>query len=153
MATESRHFSAHWITLTPTHPRAPTMKTNETYTARADDSALAAAINLLLNSQHIAAAAHIMPDPDAIGSLLGFGLAMQENGKQVHLLCDDPVPNSLHFLPGSDTVRSTLPTDSPIDLFVSLDASDLERLGKVAEPFFAADIPVLVIDHHITNIG
>jgi bifunctional oligoribonuclease and PAP phosphatase NrnA len=129
------------------------MTHNESNTARAGQSALAAGVDLLSRSQHIAAAAHIMPDPDAIGSLLGFGLAMRGLGKHVTLLCDDPVPHSLRFLPGSDTIKPLMPADTPIDLFVSLDASDVERLGKVAEQFFAADIPVLVIDHHITNIG
>jgi phosphoesterase RecJ-like protein len=153
MATVSRQFSAHWINPQSMNPRALTMMHNESDTARVDQSALAVAVDLLSRSQHIAAAAHIMPDPDAIGSLLGFGLAMRGIGRQVTLLCDDSVPHSVRFLPGADTIKSSMPANSPIDLFVSLDASDVERLGKVAEPFFAANIPVLVIDHHITNIG
>lgn len=129
------------------------MTYNNSNAARAESSALAAAVELLSRAKHIAAAAHITPDPDAIGSLLGFGLALREMGKQVTLLCDDPVPGSLRFLHASETIQDSIDPDTQVDLFVSLDASDIERLGAIVTPFFANSLPVLVIDHHITNIG
>ena len=126
---------------------------NDLDAAGAHEGALAAAIGALQDAQRIAAATHITPDPDAIGSLLGFGHVLRHIGKEVILLCDDLVPASVRFLPGSEAIRSTFSEHSPIDLFVGLDASDLDRLGGVATSFFVAGIKTLVVDHHITNVG
>lgn len=114
---------------------------------------LAAAVQQFKSAQRIAAATHISPDPDAIGSLLGFGQMMREMGKQVILLCDDPAPRYLDYLPNVLEIQTNLPDGFVPDLFVGLDASDPERLGKVSAPMLASDVPSLVIDHHITNLG
>src|SRR4051812_31177720 len=97
---------------------------NDDAAAKEKNASLAAAVRLLSQSQHIAAATHVTPDPDAIGSLLGFGHAMRQLGKDILLLCDDPAPRSVRFLPGADSIQSAIPANHPIDLFVGLDASD-----------------------------
>lgn len=96
---------------------------------------------------------HVTPDPDAIGSLLGLGNALRGMGKQVLLLCDDPVPRGLHFLPGSNDILASLPSDWQVDLAIGVDASDPERLGKAWAAMVLADVPTLNIDHHITNLS
>lgn len=99
----------------------------------------------------IALATHVGPDADAVGSTLGMALALQTLGKEVAVLCDDAVPQEMHFLPGVSLFSSALPEGFIPDLLIGLDASDPERLGKVAEPLLASGMPVIVIDHHITN--
>jgi phosphoesterase RecJ-like protein len=109
------------------------------------------AVRLIKTASRIAIDTHISPDSDAIGSLLGLGMGLRSLGKQVALLCDDPVPSKLKFLPGSDEVVSR--TDLQVELFIGVDASDTQRLGKCGAEWLAAGIPVLNIDHHITNLS
>src|SRR5689334_4361161 len=113
--------------------------------AAASEPLLAAVVQMLQGAQRIAAATHINPDPDAIGSLLGFGSLMRGLGKEITLLCDDPAPTSVHFLPGSLDILTAIPDDLTIDLFVGLDASDAERLGKVGAALLASGVSTLVI--------
>lgn len=116
-------------------------------------SKLSDAAALIQRSQRIAVSTHVTPDADAIGSLLGLGLSLELAGKQALLLCDDPVPRALAFLPGSDAVQISLPDDFTADLLISLDASDTERLGTPVQPLLESGIPVLNIDHHVTNLN
>ena len=44
---------------------------------------------------------HVRPDGDAIGSLLGLGLALREAGKSVQMVLVDGVPSSFRYLEGS----------------------------------------------------
>jgi len=94
---------------------------------------------------------HIDPDGDAIGSLLGLGLALEKMGKKVTMACQDPVPRRFSYLPGSDRVIP-YPMGS-FDVVVALDASDLQRLGKSYSPELYGGLPLINIDHHITNPG
>lgn len=89
---------------------------------------------------------HIRPDGDAVGSLLGLGLALQESGKQVEMVVSDGVPQSLRHLPGSEMVRYS--PSGIFDLIVVVDCSDLPRTGKALLDYGAPDIS---IDHHATN--
>ena len=89
---------------------------------------------------------HVRPDGDAIGSLIGLGLALQNADKTVQMVLADGVPSSYRFLEGSDQVRKR--TDGDFDTFISVDCADFKRTGK---PFESFDRPDINIDHHITN--
>ena len=93
---------------------------------------------------------HIAPDGDSIGSLLGLGWAMKEMGKWPTLACADPVPEGLQFLPGAGEIVAKRQGDE--DLIVALDSSDLQRLGNLYDQALFARLPVINIDHHITNV-
>lgn len=114
---------------------------------------LAEAAEYIRAAQQIALVTHLSPDPDAIGSALGLTLALERLGKTVAVLCDDPVPDEVRFLPAADRLAASLPEGMAPDLLVALDSSDLERLGEAAAPLLAAGIPILNIDHHITNLN
>ncbi len=100
---------------------------------------LSAAKNILI-------ASHVRPDGDAIGSLLGLGLALQHAGKNVQMVLQDGVPASFRYLPGSDKIQ--LEPQGTWDTFISVDCADFKRLGKGFENLGKPDIN---IDHHITN--
>ncbi len=91
---------------------------------------------------------HIRPDGDAVGSVLGLGLALLEIGKQVQMVIADGVPVSLKHLPGSDLIRNN--PEGSLDLIVCLDCSDQDRWGNALEGYRLPDIN---IDHHATNRG
>jgi phosphoesterase RecJ-like protein len=91
---------------------------------------------------------HVAPDGDAIGSLLGLGRLLRAQGKEVGLACEDRVPPVYAWLPGSkEIVRKGTGT---YDLLISLDCSDARRMGSVFKDRLAT-IPLLNIDHHVTN--
>ncbi len=97
-------------------------------------------------AQNILIASHVRPDGDAIGSLLGLGLALQAAGKTVQMVLSDGIPASFRHLPGSDQVKKE-PKDG-FDLFVTVDCADFRRVGKQFETVRHPDIN---IDHHVTN--
>ncbi|MBL8055516.1 MAG: hypothetical protein JNK29_02405 [Anaerolineales bacterium] len=92
---------------------------------------------------------HIAPDGDAIGSLLGLGLALRAAGKTVVMACADPVPETFRFLPAAGEITQN-PTGA-FDLVIAVDAADLGRLGGLGERLAAP--PDLLFDHHVTNPG
>ena len=105
---------------------------------------------------HIAAAARLLlishkrPDGDALGSLLGLGHALRESGKTVTVLNVDGCPAALRFLPGSAAIVHKWNSASPPpDLLITLDTSELNRLGPIH-----ATLPRPVdinVDHHVSN--
>jgi phosphoesterase RecJ-like protein len=103
---------------------------------------------LVRGARRILMVTHVAPDGDAIGSLLGLGRLLQAQGKEVTLACEDPVPEIYGWLPGSaGIVRQA---SGQYDLVVSLDCSDERRMGNVFHDGFSG-IPLLNIDHHVTN--
>jgi len=100
----------------------------------------------LQGSQNILLVSHVRPDGDAIGSLLAFGLTLQEAGKKVQMVLADGVPSSFRHLPGSDQVRKS--AQGSFDLTIVVDCADLKRAGKSLDGYGKPD---LNIDHHVTN--
>jgi len=97
-------------------------------------------------SKNILIASHVRPDGDAIGSLLGLGLALSNEGKSVQMVLVDGVSSSYRHLEGSERIVRE-PTHE-CDTFITVDCADLKRVGKVFERFGPPDIN---IDHHKTN--
>mgnify|MGYP005831845239 CR=1 FL=1 len=89
---------------------------------------------------------HVRPDGDAVGALLGLGLALQNAGKQVQMVLVDGVHPSFRHLQGAEQVRTT--PEGSFDTYVVVDCADFKRVGKPLEPYGQPDIN---IDHHITN--
>jgi phosphoesterase RecJ-like protein len=92
--------------------------------------------------------AHVAPDGDAIGSLLAMTWLLRSRGKEVTSACEDPVPVTYTWLPGSNEIVQQ--SSGTYDLVISLDCSDQRRLGKVFTAELAP-LPLVNIDHHITN--
>ncbi len=98
-------------------------------------------------AEHLALVSHIRPDGDAVGSLLGLGLALMAAGKRVEMVLSDGVPPTFAHLAGADRVRQQISQSSAAATLVVLDASDPGRLG----PALAGRQPHIAIDHHRTN--
>ena len=115
------------------------MTTTELETARA----------MIARAQRVLVVTHINPDGDAVGSLLGFGLAVRALGKEVVMACADVVPELFRFLPSVGEI--TTQPQGEFDLVAVLDVAEAKRTGPIGETL--PRIPDLVVDHHITNPG
>ena len=104
--------------------------------------------DLVAPARRILLVTHVAPDGDAVGSLLGLGWLLRDQGKDLTLACEDPVPENTEWLPGSSGIvqRAT----GTYDLVISLDCSDQRRMGCVYTDDMAV-LPLINIDHHVTN--
>lgn len=105
---------------------------------------------LLLAQDKLVLCPHVSPDGDALGSTLALKMALEKAGKKVTVMVDDDVPQAFGFLPQIDCFVK--PAEGEVveaDLLVVLDASSLDRIGKVAQAVKAKAIAN--IDHHISN--
>jgi phosphoesterase RecJ-like protein len=96
-------------------------------------------------AERILVTSHVRPDGDAIGSSLALALALMDAGKQVQVVLTDGIPANFQFLPGAEMVRSK--AEGEFDLIVSVDCSDLKRIGDSLNGYRSPDI---IIDHHLT---
>ena len=97
-------------------------------------------------AQCVLITSHIRPDGDAIGSSLGLALALLDAGKKVQVVLSDGLPASFRHLPGSGLIRTR--ASGECDLIISVDCSDLKRVGNALDGYRTPDI---VVDHHSTN--
>jgi len=99
------------------------------------------------STESLIIASHVRPDADAVGSLLGFGLALKNAGKQVQMVLEDGV-GKYAYLPGSDCIVQK--PEGDVDMIIVVDCSDPARVGKVLADYPQPD---LVVDHHKTNLN
>ena len=109
--------------------------------------------NELQGVKTVGIAGHIRPDGDCTGSCLAVYNYIRENYPEieaaVYLEMVNPV---FRFLKGAEEVKTDCQEEKVYDLFISLDASDLARLGE-ASRYFKTAKRTLCVDHHITNLG
>jgi phosphoesterase RecJ-like protein len=97
-------------------------------------------------AQRVLVTSHVRPDGDAIGSSLALALALLDAGKQAQVVLTDGIPTNFKKLPGAEMVH--IKADGEFDLIVSVDCSDLKRIGNALDGYHAPDI---IIDHHVTT--
>jgi phosphoesterase RecJ-like protein len=112
-------------------------------------SPMASATRILEAAQSVYITCHVMPDGDAIGSLLALGLALKRLGKICTIACPDPVPAKYGFLAGAHDVVSQPPGAEQV--IVTVDVSDINRLGALYDETSFGRRPVINVDHHTTN--
>jgi phosphoesterase RecJ-like protein len=119
-----------------------------------DPTLVQGAMLLIKKAQHIALLAHEHPDGDCLGSALGLAHILRQLGKTCSVVCADPAPGTLAFLPGIETLQHTL-DDEQFDLVIALDAGELQRFGTVytQHKAFLDRALILNIDHHISSKG
>jgi len=103
----------------------------------------------MMEANKIAVFSHKAPDGDCLGSGTGLYYFLTSKGKEVDLYCDDEIHENFKFL-AKDLYNSNLKENATYDLLISVDCSDLSRLGKF-ETFFDSFENTICIDHHLTN--
>lgn len=81
-------------------------------------------IDLILKSHKVLIIPSCPPDGDSIGSSLALFEVLKKLGKTVSVVCADPVPGTLQFLPNSKDILGELKGSN--DFIVTLDCSDAE---------------------------
>jgi bifunctional oligoribonuclease and PAP phosphatase NrnA len=104
-------------------------------------------------SGELTLACHVGPDGDALGSMLGFGVAARVAGKAVVAGFGSPfvVPANLSFLPIDLLVDPAAFPEAP-ETMVVFDAGSADRLAELGASAGNAGT-LVVIDHHVTNEG
>lgn len=105
--------------------------------------------DLISRADQILLIAHADPDGDTVGSALGLSYVLTRMGKNCSLACVDAIPEALSFLPGIEEFGT--PAVAGQDLIITVDASDPNRLGRPYRHVPSLRIPVVNLDHHITN--
>lgn len=98
-------------------------------------------------------ASHVDPDGDAIGSALAIAWALRDMGRGAIVVNESPVPETLRFLPGADTIRRPDAIRGPVDALLVLDCSSLERLGPGVAKLAGPKTAIACVDHHVGNAG
>ncbi len=117
------------------------------------EEALQQATQLLHHSQRPLLISHPRPDGDTIGSTLALRLALLALGKEPIVACVHPIPENFAFLPGADCYRQAVDESDGFDLVIAVDMSDLKRTGGLYREDWRDRYPLLVIDHHETNLN
>jgi bifunctional oligoribonuclease and PAP phosphatase NrnA len=102
-------------------------------------------------AETIAVLSHYRPDGDAIGSSLAVALSLKALGKKVRVLNEDPVPETLKFLPGSEMVEQPGEEKVVCDVAIAVDCATRERLGAKCLAALEGTPLWLNIDHHRSN--
>ncbi|MCY3990706.1 MAG: DHH family phosphoesterase [Caldilineaceae bacterium] len=108
-------------------------------------------LSLLESSHNILCVSHVSPDGDAVGSLLGLGAILRSLGKRPTLALQDEAMSEFQFMPGVENIIGPAEVAHNYDLIVCLDTSSIDRIGTVYRPDIHNQIPLAVIDHHVTN--
>lgn len=113
------------------------------------DDLMDLAIRQIKKSKNVYIASHINPDGDNIGSILALGLALSNIVPNVFMVKTDEIPSDFLFLPGVNLIKDYT-VNNEIDLLITLDSSDENRLGNNKDLITKAKT-VINIDHHISN--
>ena len=95
---------------------------------------------------------HMRPDGDAFGCAFSLSCALDFLGIDNRIYVESEVPSNLRFVPNIDSVEKF--PKQEFDLLVTVDCSDVARLGALSDDFLRATrkkIDTVNIDHHISN--
>jgi phosphoesterase RecJ-like protein len=113
------------------------------------------AVAALEDATTVAIAAHVNPDADALGSMLGLSNFLRASGTET--VCSFPnqpfePPRWTSMLPGNEALVP--PGEFPKEpaVMVTCDAASMDRLGMLA-PAAVRSKTLIWIDHHVSNEG
>jgi hypothetical protein len=94
---------------------------------------------------------HVRPDGDAIGSLLATGRLLRALGKQVTLLCQDPVPEKYYNF--FDDAKTVMTPDQAAEMHfeaaMAVDVASADRMGSALEVFQRCSIKFIQLQIQI----
>jgi len=111
-------------------------------------------LTYIKNADNFLITTHINPDGDAITSVLLFAVILDHLDKKFRIVINDPVPHKFDFLSYVENIEYFSSKQSyDYNTLVVLDASDLDRIGRLKETIKnPGDIGVINIDHHTSNL-
>lgn len=111
---------------------------------------LAEAAEIVRKGKRFLVTCHVMPDPDAVGSILGLLHILRSLGKEVIVYNRDPIPDSVSFLPGASEVLSSLPVGVTYDATFITDTAARSLLPTQFPPRTVTG-PIVIVDHHLAH--
>ncbi|MDO4166130.1 MAG: bifunctional oligoribonuclease/PAP phosphatase NrnA [Eubacteriales bacterium] len=107
--------------------------------------------NSISKANRIMVAGHIRPDGDCIGACIALHYYIQNNfpGKTTDIYLETLPERFLPLDPERSIVADQISSD-PYDLFIAVDCSSSDRLGKAGQAFLQAE-KTICVDHHISN--
>lgn len=113
-------------------------------------SGLEQAVELIRGGQRFLLTCHVLPDADAVGSMLGLAEILRSLGKEVVLYNRDPVPELVEFLPGVEQIRQSVPNGVRFDAMFITDTAARPLLPRLLPPR-AVTGPRVILDHHVAH--
>lgn len=98
---------------------------------------------------------HVNPDPDSVGSALALKEVLTDMGKVAEVVCVSGPPEETEFLKGVKEIRRVDFREldfNKYDLFIIPDSGSWSRV-VFEEDILKPEIPLIVIDHHVSNKG
>src|SRR4029077_19382892 len=89
------------------------------------------AVELIRNGNSFLLTCHLLPDADAIGSMLGLAEVLKALGKQVVLYNRDPAPDLVGFLQGVAEIRQSVPASMRFDATLITDTAARSLLPRL----------------------
>ena len=105
------------------------------------------AADILMQKDNITLLCHRRPDGDTAGSAFALYYALKDLGKEVRVLCADPLPKQYDYLYGDYSPSRVL--DWPVEYVVAVDVATAGMLGGLEEKY--GSMVDLCIDHHPSN--
>lgn len=105
------------------------------------------AAEILMQRDNITLLCHRRPDGDTVGSAFALYYALQMLGKEVRVLCADPLPEMYRYLYPDYTPSRVL--EWPVEYVVAADVATADLLGGLEEKY--GQMVDLCIDHHPSN--
>ena len=111
--------------------------------------------NIVQPGQRICLTTHVNPDGDGLGSEVATVDLLRALGADCIITNPTPTPSRFGFLfeslDGADRTAEAVKELRRADLIMVLDISELGRLGMLSETVRTRGVPVVCIDHHVSD--
>lgn len=111
--------------------------------------------DIINNSSRIILTTHVVPDGDAIGSVIAFYEYLKLKGKSPVIINHSPTPFNLKFLDKENSIKVFLENEkenadliAEADLIIVLDTNEFSRTRSMEEPLRNSPAKKICIDHH-----
>jgi bifunctional oligoribonuclease and PAP phosphatase NrnA len=127
------------------HP--PQIQFHEAAPAGEPADRIAAILRVLSEGERFVVCSHSRPDGDAVGSMLAFGMLLEQMGKRADLVTADRIPAVYRALPGAGAIQTVLGVHGHYDAAILLECDGLERTRLHGLEAYR----LINIDHHISG--
>ena len=109
-------------------------------------------ISKIKNYQNFLLMIHENPDGDTLAATVAIYLVLKNLGKNVSMVCKDPVPGPFLFLPKTNNIQKDI-LFGDFEVIIIIDCGDLKRTGfaERLKKFSRVTKNLINIDHHPKN--